>query len=187
MSSNMVRRAWVLALAMVLVLVLAGAANAKKEEGTETVGVGDHIAIEIENSGDGDLDVRYFIAVTEGPAIDIFFMDEESYAEYLNEDDFDYYPEYSTLDTTFVDKTFVWDEQGVYYVVIDNTLSGTLPPEPPEEQNATLRYIVTWEEVEKNYWLRDFGLLLIVVCLVFFGLVIVYLFMERSKKTKGKS
>jgi hypothetical protein len=183
----MVRRAWIPVLAVVLLLVLAGAANAKKEEGTKTVEAGDHIAIEIEKSGDEDLDVRYFIAVTAGPAIDVFFMDEESYADYLNETDFDYYPEYSTLDVTNVDKAFVWDELGVYYVVIDNTDSGTLLPEPPEEQNATLRYIVTWNEVEKVYWLRDFALMLVVVCLVFFGLVIVYLFMERSKRTKGKS
>ncbi len=186
MSSDMVQRARVLALAMVLVLVLAGAANATKEEGNETLEVGDHIAIEVENSGDGDIDVRYFVAVTEGPAIDIFFMDEESYTAYVNEADFDYFVEYSTLDTTFVDKTFVWDELGVFYVVIDNTASGTLPPEPPEERNATLRYIVTWEEAEKIYWLRDFALMLMVVCLVFFGLVLVYLLMNRTRKTKGK-
>ena len=176
-----------LALAMVLVLVLAGASNAKKEEGTETVEVGDHIAIEIENSGDEDIDVRYFVVVTEGPAIDVFFMDEESYAEYVDEGDFDYYPEYSVLDSSFVDKTFLWDEKGDFDVVIHNRLSGTLPPEPPEEQNATLRYIVTWEEAEKDYWLRDFALLLMVVCLVSFGLVIVFLLMKRPKKTKGKS
>ena len=186
MSSNMVGRARMLALAMVLVLVLAGAANAKKEEGNETIEVGDHISIEIENSGDGDIDVRYFIAVTDGPAIDVFFMDEESYTNYVNEEDFDYFVEYSTLETTYVDKTFVWDELGVFYVVIDNTASGTLPPEPPEEQNATLRYIVTWEDVEKSYWLRDFALMLMVVCLVFFGLVLVYLLMNRTKKKKGK-
>ena len=186
MSSDMVRRAWVLALAMVLVLVLAAAANAKKEEGNETLEVGDHIAIEVENPGDGDIDVRYFVAVTECPSIYVFFMDEESYTAYVNEGDFDYFVEYSTLDTTFVDKTFVWDELGVYYVVIDNTASGTLPPEPPEERNATLRYIVTWEGVENIYWLRDFALMLIVGCLVFFGLVLVYLLMNRTKRTKGK-
>jgi len=172
---------------MVLILVLAGASNAKKEEGDEVLEAGDHIAVGMENSGEGDLDVRYFIVVTDGPSVDVFFMDEESYANYLNETDFDYYPEYSVLDTTYVDKSFVWDEQGVYYVVIDNTDSGTLLPEPPAEQNATLRYIVTWDKIEPVYWLRDFALMLVVVCMVFFGLIIVYLLVERSKKTKGKS
>ncbi len=186
MSSDMVRRAWVMAFAMVLVLVLAGATGAMKEEGTETVEVGDHIAIEIENSGDGDLEVRIFIVVTDGPAIDVFFMDETMFGNYSEETQFDYYINYSILETTSLDKTFVWDELGIFYVVIDNTLSGTLPPELPEEQNATLRYVVTWEEVNKEYWLRDFALMLVVVCMVIFGLVIAYQLMKRPKKAKGK-
>ena len=186
MSATMARRAWVMALAMVLVLVLAGATTANKEEGTETVEVGDHIAIEIENSYDGDLEVRIFIVVTDGLAIDVFFMDETMYRKYSEETEFDYFINYSVLDTTSVDKTFVWDELGIFYLVIDNTLSGTLPPQLPEEQNATLRYVVTWEEVDKDYWLRNFALMLVLVCMVIFGLVIAYQLVKKPKRTKGK-
>jgi len=186
MSANMARRAWLMALVMVLVLVLAGTAIAKREEGTKTVEMGDHIAIEIENSGDGDLEVRLFVVVTDGPAIDVFFMDETMYGNYSDETEFDYFINYSILETTSVDKTFVWDELGIFYVVIDNTLSGTMPPQLPEEQNATVRYVVTWEEVDTEYWLRDFALMLVLICMVFFGLVITYQLMKRPKKAKGK-
>jgi hypothetical protein len=79
-------------------------------------------------------------------------MTQGFYDAYLQEDSFDYFVDYSTLDTRSVDRTFVWDDHGTFHIVIDNTVSGTPPPVDPELSNATVVYHVLWRPVDEADW-----------------------------------
>ncbi len=168
-------------LAVVALLLTTGPAGAGEERATVGVAVGDHVDIAIEINGSGDYDVRYFVAVSDGPAIDVFMMNPEFYNAYLNEESFDYFVDYSTLNTRSVDRTFVWDEKGTSHIVIDNTVSGTPPPVDPEIGNATVVYAVLWSPVEDADWPAVWSFVLVGIVLAGLGLVALRYIMKRPR------
>ena len=167
----------VVVLAVVALLLATGPAGA----GTVVVAVGDHLDIALDINGSGDYDVRYFVAVSDGPAIDVFMMNQDFYDAYLEEESFDYFVDYSTLDTRSVDRTFVWDDKGTFHIVIDNTVSGTPPPVDPELGNATVVYAVLWSPVEDADWPVLWSFLLIGAVLAGLAAVAVRYIMKRPR------
>ena len=159
----------VVAVAFLLVLLVAGPTGAGREDDTKVIEAGDHLDILIDNSGDGDLDVRYYVVVSEGPAIDVLWLSEVEYDKYVAEEVFELYQDYSVLNTSNVDKSFLWDENGKFYLVIDNTDQGTMP----NDESATVRYVVNWTPVEESDWLRSTGLFLIAFFLTLFAVIII--------------
>lgn len=167
---------------MALLLATLTAGGAGDERGTEMLQVGEHLAVRIDNEDGGDIEVRYFVAVVnEGPTIDVFFMDDEAYDLYESGGEGNYYLDYSVLNVRDVDKTFVWDEKGVFYVVVDNTMSGTPPPADPEAQNATIAYVVTWDPVDQGDWLRSTFVALIVLFVAIFAAVLAVTVLRRPR------
>jgi hypothetical protein len=162
---------------LLLLLLVAGATGAWREDDTRVIEAGDHVDILVENPGSGDMDVRYYVVVSEGPAIDVFWLDEDNHAKYVGEEAFEHYQDYSTIETTNVDKSFVWDENGRFYLVLDNTLSGT---EPPDDEAATVRYVVNWSPVEESDWLRSTGFLFIAVFLMIFAAILIVTLLRRK-------
>lgn len=172
------RLATVAVVAFLLLLLVAGPTGAGREDDTKVIEEGDHVDILIDNPGDGDLDVRYYVVVSDGPSIDVFWLNEEEYYNYIDEGPFEYYQEYSVLDTKNVDKSFVWDEKGKFYLVIDNTHVGT---EPPDNESATVRYVVNWNPVEESDWLRSTGFFFIALFLVMFAVILIVTILRRKK------
>lgn len=161
-----------LVLLIAVVIVTAGTVTAGREEGDDVLGQGEHLAIPVTVRGDEEVEVRIFIVVSDGPLLDVFWMTEQGYDDYRYDQDFDHYVDYSIISTREVDKTFKWDGEGTYYVVIDNTASETVPPADPEFANATVHYVVTWGPVEESAF-RDYVVMAILAVIVVFGVVLV--------------
>ncbi len=151
---------------------MAGSSAAERKEGEEVLVQGEHLAIQIELEKGEEVEVRIFIAVTDGPLIDVFWMTEAGYDNYQFDQDFDHYVDYSIIGTREADKTFKWDGEGTYFVVLDNTASETVPPADPEFANATVHYVVTWGPVEGSSF-RDYVVYAIIAIIVLFGVALV--------------
>lgn len=167
-------------LVLVTMVIVAGTAVAERKEGDRTLVAGEHMAIQIELAKGEEIEIRIFVAVTDGPKIDVFWMTAEAYDEYLTEDDFDHYVDYSIVGTRNVDKRFSWDGEGTFFVVIDNTVSQTPPPVDPEFSNATLTYVITWEATEETSF-RDYVVYAIVAVMVVFTLFLLLRYMRRNR------
>jgi len=158
---------------LVAFVVLAGSAIAGREEGDKVLVREEHIAIQIDLEGGEEIEVRIFVAVTDGPKIDVFFMTDEAYEDYLTEEDFDHFADYSIIATKNVDTRFDWDGDGTYFVVIDNTISETEPPMDPDFSSATLRYVVTWGPAEEGTTFREWVVYIILVAAAAFLVILV--------------
>ena len=167
-------------LILVTMVIVGGTAVAERREGNDTLVADEHLAIPIELAKGEEIDVRIFVAVTDGPKIDVFWMTAKAYDEYRNDDDFDHYVDYSIIGTKKVDKRFTWDGEGTFYVVLDNTASQTPPPVDPEFSNATLTYVITWEATEGTSF-RDYVVYSIVAVMILFTLFLLLRYMGRNK------
>ncbi len=173
------------AVLLLALLLLAGAAGGGRDEGTTVIEVDDHVDVVIRNPDGGDIDVRVFVAVTDGPSIDVFLMAEDMYADYVNESDFDYFKDYSFIGVKNLDRTYLWDEEGTYHVVLDNTAYATPPPVDPEYQNATVTYVVTWSPTDEGVGLRNATIYLILVVMVVFAVVLVVRYWRAGRMREG--
>jgi hypothetical protein len=169
-----------LALLLATILLVAGTSVAEREEDDKVLVAGEHVAIAIELEKGDEIDIRIFVAVTDGPEIDVFWMTEENYNAYRFDEEFKQYEDYSVKNSTSVDTKFTWDGEGTYFVVIDNTISGTVPPVNPEYSTATLHYVVTWKPVETTSF-RDYVVYTILAVMVVFVIFLGYRYTKRSK------
>ncbi len=175
-------RAWtLLALLCVASLLLAGIAAGERKEGDDVLVAGEHLAFSIELGKGEQVEVRIFVAVTDGPKIDVFWMSEEGFEDYQFDEDFNHYVDYSVIGTRNVDTTFTWDGEGTFFVVIDNTASETVPPADPEFSNATLHYVITWKAAEEGMTLRDYAVYTVVALVVVFAVLLVIRYVRRSR------
>ncbi len=161
-----------LATLVVASLLVAGTTAGERKEGDDVLVAGEHKAIEIVLEEGEEVEVRIFVAVTDGPLIDVFWMSEEGYDDYRFDEDFNHYVDYSVVASRNVDKTFLWDGEGKYYVVIDNTASETVPPADPEFSNATLHYVVTWGPPEEAMTARDYATYGVIALVVVFAVLL---------------
>jgi hypothetical protein len=165
----------------VAILLSAGATSAEREEGDRVLVADEHLAISITLEKGEELEVRIFVAVTDGPKIDVFWMTEEAYDDYLTADDFDHYVDYSVIGSRNVDTTFTWDGEGTYFAVVDNTARETVPPADPEFSNATIHYVLTWEPTEEGTRPRDLAVYTIIGLMVVFVAFLAIRYMRRGK------
>lgn len=175
-------RGWtLLALLVIASLLVAGVAAGERKEGDDVLVAGEHLAFSIELEEGEEVEVRIFVAVTDGPKIDVFWISEDGYKDYQFDEDFNHYVDYSVVGTRNVDTTFTWDGEGIYFVVIDNTASETVPPVDPEYSNATLHYVVTWHSVEEGATLRDYIVYTVVALVVVFAVLLTVRYVRRSR------
>jgi hypothetical protein len=179
-ESSLDRRWTILVMVLLMLSVTATQAEAHREEDTTTLSLGEHLAVLVENPGDGDIDVRYFVVVTEGPPVDVFFMNEEAYDDYENAEEFSYYSDYSVLNSSKVDEAFVWDGEGDYFVVIDFTSSGTEPPIEPDQQTVTVTYVITWDHIEKTD-VRTLAIYVIIGLAAVFAVFLAFRYLRKPK------
>lgn len=182
MEVFMVRYGPLVVLCLCALLLVAGTAGGGRQEDTTVIEVDGHVDVVIHNPDGGDIEVRVFLAVTDGPEIDVFLMAADMYADYANESDFDYYKDYSFIGVKNLDETYVWDEEGTYHLVLDNTAYATPPPVDPEFQNATVTYVVTWSPAEEGIGLRDATIYLLVAVMVVFAVVLVVRWVRAGRQ-----
>ena len=150
------------------ILLLAVPAQAEKSEGTETLEWGDHIDIRIDFDAGDIHKIKYEVKVIEGAPVNIFFLTSTGYNQYTSPLawEFSYYVNESSLNTKNVEKDFTWDDQGTYYIVIENT-HYTL-------RNSTVEYTVSWEShssTEGDFWYVLGGLIVFFIALGIFRII----------------
>ncbi|UCC93436.1 MAG: hypothetical protein JSW25_01865 [Thermoplasmata archaeon] len=170
-----------IALSLVAVLLVAGSSTAERQEGDEVLVADEHKAISITLERGEVVEVRIFVAVTDGPKIDVFWMTEAAYENYQFGTEFDHYVDYSVIGSRNVDTTFEWDGEGTYFVIIDNTARETVPPADPEFSNATLHYVVQWGPVEGGTQARDVFVYSIVGIVAVFVVILAVRYVRRGR------
>lgn len=85
--------------------------------------------------------IHYEFEVVDGPAIDVFLLDDQNYVKYDNGNEFDYYGEGSKLGATYGEIDFKVPKDGKFYVVLDGTNAGEAKfPADLEIGKATVEY-----------------------------------------------
>ncbi|NOQ54698.1 MAG: hypothetical protein GQ558_08870, partial [Thermoplasmata archaeon] len=133
-------RRLVVAVTVALVLTtVASSVHAGEDSGTETLAFMEHVAVEIDGT-DGSTQVTWDIEVTDGVPVNVLFMPEEGYEEYVDpmEYEFSYYPDHSKNNTMEFRKTVTVNEGIVYYLVIENVGYSSM-------DISTVEYDVTWD------------------------------------------
>lgn len=125
--------------ALVLTIV-AGSVQAGEDSGTETLEFLEHVAVEIDATDDTSTRMTWDIKVTDGVPVNVFFMPEEGYDDYVDplKWEFSYYPAHSKNNTDSFKKTVVLNDDIVYYLVIENTGYSSM-------DTSTVVYDVTWD------------------------------------------
>ena len=101
-----------------------------------------HQAIDLQGEKDGVLEIE--VKVIEGEAVDVFVMDEPNFIKYNNnQEDFEYYEKGSALNIKAKTWTFKAPQDGVYYIVVDNTDRGVAYPTSDVEVNIKISDVTT--------------------------------------------
>ena len=110
-----------LALCVALLLV-AMPVQAGKASGVEILDLIDpYIDFKIDNTEGGIITIEYYVEVTDGLAVNVYFVDQDGYDDFIDpqEANFTYYVSYSVQDTKDAKKDWTWNEAGDFYVIIE--------------------------------------------------------------------
>jgi hypothetical protein len=154
---------------------MAGGALAEKETGTRTLQSLDHVDIEMDNSEAYSMRVTIDVRVIDGVNVNVYFMDDEGYAQYLASSgfDFEYFEDHSKKDTKRYEEQFVTNEEGVFHVVIDNSLYSSF-------EMSTVKYDVEWEKAGGLSGPWCLPLIIIILAIL---IVLVYTLRGRGPRT----
>ncbi len=131
-----------------LVTLLAPPALAGESSGTRTIAVDDPLVVEILFYDGISISIFYDVSVLSGPPINVLFLDESDYTEYISPeyDEFSYYSAHSHLNTDSAYDSFTWSDEGTYYIVVEHG--------PNLLDDASLvEFDVTWEEGTSSIYL----------------------------------
>jgi hypothetical protein len=170
-------------LVLIALLLTSVPALGGKEVGTETLSINESRDFRIENADGGPMDISYEVVVTDGPDIDVLFMDADDHVSFLAGDPFEYYIEMSVLGTHDAAKEWTWSHEGNFYIVIDNTFAATAPP--PQNANVTLTYVVEWTAWDTIDWL-SWGLVFIVAIVILVVLLAVAIKVRERARIRAQ-
>ncbi len=164
-------------------LLMAVPVQAGEASGVEILNWLEYIDIKIDNTEGGDLNIAYDVEVANGSAVNVYFVDEQGYDDYVDPlvANFTYYVSYSDLNTKDTDKDWTWSEEGNFYVIIENAGLTSM-------DTSEVRYEVTWST--SSWWLFGLSLvtcMIVILIAVVFGIVIVYMIIQSIKAKKGIS
>ena len=156
------RRTLYLAAALIALLLVAVPVQAGEESGEKTLGWLDHFAVEINNTDGDRLRISYDVEVTDGVNVNIYFMDEEGYDDFVAFQNFSYFELYSVKDTDGAEKEWTWTKEGTFYVVIENAGWQSF-------DITTFDYDVEWDVSGSLWW--GLPILWCLILLVVFGVI----------------
>ncbi len=170
----MSRRPIVAFVALVLILLAQGPALADTYENTITLTAGDSWEIVIDNKAGEDLWIEYEVRVIEGPRINVWFTSARGYFQFLNASftTFSHDPNHSVKETAYAEHSWAWGDEGVYYIIIDNTRN------EHAGQNVTVEYTVTWD----SYSLDPLVLFPIIIIAIVVIVVVIVLALLVAKR-----
>ncbi len=175
---------FLIALALVSVMI-CGTSSAETRSGSEDLDEDWYYSIRIDFDEGELMEVSYTVTVTDGPNIDVFFVDSLNKAKLDNDESFNYNVAMSDLNTRYTTKSttlFVYD---TYYVVVDNSDWETMPPMNLENDIVYFDWEVETTvdtPVEDALDLACYGMIAVAIVIVLVIVVVVYL-VVRKKKT----
>jgi hypothetical protein len=128
---------------VILIVSVPGLAGAETESGTETLERGEFLAVEVDFTEGKSCRVSFSLSVSEGPAIDVYFVTQEHFAAYERDVNFQYIIPLSPQGTRDIEMSEITRVNDVYFLVFDNTDWGTSPPADPTSARVTFDYEVT--------------------------------------------
>lgn len=173
---------------LIIVIVLFGVLlipiNVLGESGTDTIDEDYYATHKISFTSGKSITIKYTMDVTDGPNIDVYFLDSQNYAKYQNLDQFEYFSSMSEENTIHTSKEITLTEHDTYYLVFDNTDIGTDPPWNFYNDIAYINYDIS---TNINYWgeAEDWYLLLSIVLILIVVVVIMILVIKNKKKKKS--
>lgn len=172
------RRTLYLATVLIALLLVAVPVQAGEESGEKTLSWLDHLAVEINNTDGDQLRISYDVEVTEGVNVNIYFMDEEGYDDFVSFQNFSYYELYSVKDTDDAEKEWTWTKEGTFYVVIENAGWQSF-------DITTFDYEVEWDVSGSVWWgLPILWCLILLVVFAVIGIAAIWLVMAAMKARK---
>jgi hypothetical protein len=144
------------------------------KEGTEDLERLGYLSFVIENEDGQTLEISYDVRVTAGVNVDVYFMDDEGYDDFVANRTFKFYKEYSVIDTGHAKNEWVWAKEGTFHLVIGN-------PGPAPGDVSTVDYTVEWTAGPLGFnWLWCIAVFVIIVILT-----MVLAFMKRRDEEDG--
>lgn len=179
----MMRRTLIPLALCVALLLMAVPVQAKEDSGEETLIWLGFIDVKIDNTDGGSLVIKYDVEVTEGVAVNVYFVNQQGYDDFVDilVVNFTYYVSYSVLNTKDAEKEWTWSNEGTFYVIIENAGDSSM-------DTTTVNYKVTWSPAA--WWLFGLSLLtcmIIILLVAVFGIVILYMIIQSIKAKKGIS
>lgn len=117
---------------LVIVIALCGlvvmSTVAQAESGTDMIHEDYYVAHPIQFLYGDSIDISYTMRVTDGPNIDVYFLDKQNYVYYQDGVSFTYYVVMSEENTQYESSQITLTEHDTYYLIFDNTNTGTDPP-----------------------------------------------------------
>ncbi|MCK5291246.1 MAG: hypothetical protein KAR39_04410 [Thermoplasmata archaeon] len=145
--------------AMVIVaLVMAmigGTTNVLAESGTDTIHEDYYKAHSISFTSGESIEIWYTMRVTDGPNIDIYFVDSDNYRYYKDGRSFDYHVKMSEEGTSYESNDITLYEHDTYYLIFDNTNVGTDPPWNFHDDVAYVTWTIDYDIDYGTIWDSD--------------------------------
>jgi hypothetical protein len=129
-----------LVLSIVMLAAFSATVLAKSSNGTETIASGQYASEKVDYSSGILFTVTYSVTVTSGPKIDVFFVDSSNFQKYKDHLTFNFVME--DLNVSSASRTTFLSATGMYYLVLDNTNTGTPLPTNPPIPTATVQWSV---------------------------------------------
>ncbi|NOQ53024.1 MAG: hypothetical protein GQ558_00295 [Thermoplasmata archaeon] len=179
----MTRRTLIPLALCVAMLLVAVPVQAGEASGEETLDWLDYIDVTIDNNDGDSLSITYDVEVTEGVAVNVYFVDQQGYDDYVDPliANFSYFVSYSVLNTKDAEQDWTWNDKGDFYVIIENAGDSSV-------NTSTVKYKVTWGPAA--WWLLGLSFLtcmIIILVAVVFGIVILYMIIQSIKAKGGIS
>ncbi len=164
-------RGYLLVIVPLLALAaLAACAAANEETNTTVLEAGAFHGVEIKCEG-ASMRIEYDMEVITGPPIDVYFMDDNDYADLCAGNGFESYTKYCTNDSKAAHKEWYWSKKGTFYVVIGNGLSAN--------QTASITYTVKWTDASTS---AIIGVVLVFVVIAILIVVPILLVVRRRRR-----
>jgi hypothetical protein len=170
------RRGCITLLLLALAVIFAtGVASAGERSGTEVLEFYEYIDIGIDVDKT-PMRLTVDVTVTEGVPVNVFFMDDEGFDEYVATagHDFTYDKANSKNNTDGFHRQFTVRDEGVHHLVIENKLYSSM-------DTSTVEYEVSWEE--GTSWFGPWCWPIIIIILLLLALGGGYTFWRRRSGT----
>ncbi|MFP4051080.1 MAG: hypothetical protein ACLFVB_04995 [Thermoplasmata archaeon] len=100
--------------------IIDGSGKFNTSSGTATIHKEDRMLKYIDFVSGDDKEIRYSFNVTEGPNIDVFFLNEKNFELCSENERFNYIPDGSLVNKTSGQVSTTLQKKGQYYLVFDN-------------------------------------------------------------------